>query len=774
MASFDKNATVKGAAGQAIPHESALKHVTGEAVYVDDQFVHQQQLHAAVGKSAIAHGLIKRMDLSLVEQAEGVVAVITAADIPGHNEVGPVFDGDPMLADSKVEYAGQPIFAVAATSHDMARRAAQLAVVEYETLAPVLDVNLAAEQAFYVRPPHQLARGDAEGAIAASPHRLSGQIAVGGQEHFYIEGQVSSVVPTEDGGMQVYTSSQHPAEIAATVAEVLGVPIHKVVADVRRMGGAFGGKEAQAAQWACIAAVLARKTRRPVKLRLSRSDDMMMTGKRHPFSNHYCVGFNDDGRLNGIDITLNADGGYSPDLTDAVVDRAMLDLDNAYYLNQSRVIGNRCKTHKVSNTAFRGFGGPQSVATIEWILDDIARHLGVDPLEVRKANLYGVGARNTTHYHHTLEHNVLPELISQLEQSSEYWRRREAVSEFNRQNRVLKKGLALTPVKFGISFALKRMNQAGALVHVYTDGSIHLNHGGTEMGQGLFTRVAQIVAEEFQVDIDRVQVSATRTDKVPNSSPTAGSTGTDLNGKAAQNAARMIKHRLVEFAARHFEVAAEQVVFSNNRVQLGERELAFEELISLAYNDRIQLSAAGFYKTPDIDYQREKAAGRPYYYYTNCAAVSEVLIDTLTGETKVLRADILFDAGRSINPALDIGQIEGGFIQGMGWVTTEELKWDDQGRLLSNNPATYKIPAISDTPLEFNVELMANAPNESETVYRSKGVSEPPVLLGLSVLAAIRDVVSSLADYRVNPRLDPPATPECVLAAVRQLQQREV
>jgi len=774
MASFDKNATVKGAAGQSIPHESALKHVTGEAVYVDDQFVHQQQLHAAVGKSAIAHGLIKRMDLSQVEQAEGVVAVITAADIPGHNEVGPVFDGDPMLADSKVEYAGQPIFAVAATSHDMARRAAQLAVVEYETLEPVLEVNLAAEQAFYVRPPHQLARGDAEGAIAASPHRLSGQIAVGGQEHFYIEGQVSSVVPTEDGGMQVYTSSQHPAEIAATVAEVLGVPIHKVVADVRRMGGAFGGKEAQAAQWACIAAVLANKTRRPVKLRLSRSDDMVMTGKRHPFSNHYRVGFNDDGSLNGIDITLNADGGYSPDLTDAVVDRAMLDLDNAYYLNQSRVIGNRCKTHKVSNTAFRGFGGPQSVATIEWILDDIARHLGVDPLEVRKTNLYGIGERNTTHYHHTLEHNVLPELISQLEQSSEYWRRREAVNEFNRQNRVLKKGLALTPVKFGISFALKRMNQAGALVHVYTDGSIHLNHGGTEMGQGLFTRVAQIVAEEFQVDIDRVQVSATRTDKVPNSSPTAGSTGTDLNGKAAQNAARMIKDRLVEFAARHFEVAAEQVVFSNNRVQLGERELAFEELISLAYNDRIQLSAAGFYKTPDIDYQREKAAGRPYYYYTNCAAVSEVLIDTLTGETKVLRADILFDAGRSINPALDIGQIEGGFIQGMGWVTTEELKWDDQGQLLSNNPATYKIPAISDTPLEFNVELMANVPNESETVYRSKGVSEPPVLLGLSVLAAIRDAVSSLADYRVNPRLDPPATPECVLAAVRQLQQREV
>ncbi len=758
-----------GGVGKSKKHESADKHVSGEAIYIDDRPELRGQLHAAVGQSAYAHANIKNIDLTKVKKAKGVVAVITVADVPGHVDIGPVFPGDPVLAIDKVEYLGQPIFAVAATSYDLARRAVKLAKIEYEELEPVLCVKDALAKQNFVRPPFTMKRGDSDAAIEQAGNKLSGEMYIGGQEHFYLEGQVSTAEPTEDGGMVVFSSSQHPSEVQKLVAEVLAIPLNKVIVDTRRMGGGFGGKETQAAPWACIAALLARVSKKPVKFKLSRVDDMVMTGKRHPFYNTYEVGFNNKGMIKGINITVNGDCGYSPDLSDAIVDRAMFHSDNAYYLDNATVTGNRCKTNTVSHTAFRGFGGPQGMMTIERVMDDIARHLGKDPLQVRKVNLYGQDKRNETHYHQTVEHNNLDKLVTTLADTSDYKTRRKAVADFNAQSPILKKGLALTPLKFGISFTVQHLNQAGALVHIYTDGTISLNHGGTEMGQGLFTKVAQIVAEEFKVDVDTVGVSATRTDKVPNTSPTAASSGTDLNGKAAQNAAKTIKQRLIKFAIEHFSVNKEAVKFANSQVTVGEQTFAFGEFVQLAYMNRVSLSSTGYYKTPKIHFDRATAKGRPFFYFANGAAVSEVIIDTLTGEYKLLRTDILQDVGTSLNPAIDIGQLEGGFIQGVGWLTTEELMWNDKGRLLSNNPATYKIPAISDAPPEFRVDLMPDDPNREHTVYNSKAVGEPPLMLAISVWSALRDAVSSLSGYKLSPTLDTPATPEKVLWAVEEM-----
>jgi len=760
-----------GGVGRSKKHESADKHVSGEALYIDDRPEPRGQLHAAVGQSTVAHGNIKSLDLSAVKAAEGIVSVITVDNVPGHIDIGPVFPGDPVLTLSKVEYVGQPIFAVAATSHDLAQRALKLAKIEYEELDPVLTVKEALAKQHFVRPPFTMKRGDSATAIANADHQLSGEISVGGQEHFYLEGQISSAVPSEDGGMTVFSSSQHPSEVQKLVAEVLAIPLNKVVVDTRRMGGAFGGKETQAAPWACIAALLANESKRPVKLKLNRSDDMCMTGKRHPFENDYSVGFDAHGQIKGIDINVNGNCGYSPDLSDAIVDRAMFHSDNAYFLDQATVTGNRCKLNTVSHTAYRGFGGPQGMMTIEMVMDDIARHLGKDPLEIRKINLYGKNERNETHYHQTVEHNKMAELITTLEKSSDYQLRRQNISEFNSKNTILKKGIALTPVKFGISFTVQHLNQAGALVHIYTDGSIHLNHGGTEMGQGLFTKIAQIVAEEFQVNVDTVAVSATRTDKVPNTSPTAASSGTDLNGKAAEAAAKILKARLIKFASEKFSVNEKDVTFADNQVHMGTKTLSFAELVQQAYMARISLSTTGFYKTPKIHFDRSTAKGRPFFYYSTGAAVSEVLIDTLTGEYKLLRADILHDVGHSLNPAIDIGQIEGAFIQGMGWLTTEELVWNEQGRLLSNNPATYKIPAISDTPADFRVNLVADDPNREQTIYNSKAVGEPPFMLGISVWSALKDAISSVCNYQQSPELNVPATPERVLWAVEAMKE---
>ncbi|WP_137817323.1 xanthine dehydrogenase molybdopterin binding subunit [Pseudomonas sp. 2FG] len=757
--------------GRSVKHDSADKHVSGEATYVDDRLEFPNQLHVYARMSDRAHARITKIDTAPCYAIEGVTLVITSKDVPGQLDIGAVVPGDPLLADGIVEYVGQPIIAVAAKDLDTARKAAMAAIIEFEDLEPILDVEEALRKKHFVLDSHQHKRGDSASALASAPHRLQGKLHIGGQEHFYLETQVSSVMPTEDGGMLVYCSTQNPTEVQKLVAEVLGVPMNKIVIDMRRMGGGFGGKETQAAGPACLCAVIAHLTGRPTKMRLPRVEDMQMTGKRHPFFVQYDVGFDDSGRLHGIQMELAGNCGYSPDLSGSIVDRAMFHSDNAYYLGDATINGHRCKTNTASNTAYRGFGGPQGMVAIEEVMDAIARSLGKDPLEVRKANYYGKTERNVTHYYQTVEDNLLEEMTADLEASSDYAKRREEIRAFNAKSPVLKKGLALTPVKFGISFTATFLNQAGALIHIYTDGSIHLNHGGTEMGQGLNTKVAQVVAEVFQVDIERIQITATNTDKVPNTSPTAASSGADLNGKAAQNAAEIIKKRLVEFAARHYKVTEEDVEFRNGHVRVRDQILTFEELIQQAYFGQVSLSSTGFYRTPKIFYDRSQARGRPFYYYAYGAACAEVLVDTLTGEYKMLRTDILHDVGASLNPAIDMGQVEGAFIQGMGWLTMEELVWNAKGKLMTNGPASYKIPAVADMPLDLRVKLVENRKNPEDTVFHSKAVGEPPFMLGIAAWCAIKDAVASLADYRAQPAIDAPATPERVLWGVEQMKQ---
>jgi xanthine dehydrogenase large subunit len=762
---------IGGGVRVAVPHDSAAKHVSGEALYIDDLPEPAGILHAAVGISSKAHAEIVRMDLERVRSAPGVVAVVNAEDVPGANDIGPVFPGDPLFADGVVEYAGQALFAVAATTVEQARRAARLAEVEYREREPILTVEDALAQRATVVPSHEMRRGDPEPAIAGAPHRLSGRIKMGGQDHFYLEGQVSFAVPGEDGDMLVWSSTQHPSEVQHLIASVLGKPHHAVTVEVRRMGGGFGGKETQAAPFACMAALLAHHTGHPIKLRLDRDDDMLLTGKRHDFMIDYEVGFDDAGRIQGIVFEQAARCGFSPDLSAAIADRAMFHADNAYYLPHVRITSHRCKTHTVSNTAFRGFGGPQGMMGIEKVIDAIAREVGLDPLEVRRRNLYGPG-RDVTPYHMRVQDNIIPELIGELAESSDYLRRREAIAAFNAGSPVLKRGIALTPVKFGISFTVTHLNQAGALLHVYTDGSVHLNHGGTEMGQGLMTKVTQLVAEELQIDLDQVKISATNTGKVPNTSATAASAGTDLNGAAALAAARTIKGRLIEFLAGHFKMPPEAVVFRQGEVHIGEQSMSFAKLARLAHHNRVQLSATGFYRTPKIWYDHAQARGRPFFYFAYGAAVSEVVIDTLTGEYRLLRADLLHDVGRSINPAIDLGQIEGGFVQGMGWLTTEELFWNEQGELTTHAPSTYKIPTASDLPADFRVRIFERGVNREQVVARSKAVGEPPLMLGISVFHAINDAIASLAGGRLSPALDAPATPERVLLAIEDLRRR--
>ncbi|WP_339490534.1 xanthine dehydrogenase molybdopterin binding subunit [Pseudomonas sp. EL_65y_Pfl2_R95] len=757
--------------GRSVKHESADKHVSGEATYVDDRLEFPNQLHIYARMSDRAHARIIKIDTAPCYEIPGVAIAITSKDVPGQLDIGPVVAGDPLLADGKVEFVGQVVLAVAANSLETARKAAMAAIIEYEDLEPVLDVVEALRKKHFVLDSHQHKIGDSAGALATAPNRLQGSLHIGGQEHFYLETQISSVMPTEDGGMIVYTSTQNATEVQKLVAEVLGVAMHKIVIDMRRMGGGFGGKETQAAGPACLCAVVAHLTGRPTKMRLPRVEDMQMTGKRHPFYVEYDVGYDDNGLLHGIQLELAGNCGYSPDLSGSIVDRAMFHSDNAYFLGNATINGHRCKTNTASNTAYRGFGGPQGMVAIEQVMDHIARALGKDPLEVRKVNYYGKEDRNITHYYQTVEHNMLAEMTSDLEASSDYSKRREEIRQFNAKSPVLKKGLALTPVKFGISFTATFLNQAGALVHIYTDGSIHLNHGGTEMGQGLNTKVAQIVAEVFQVDISRIQITATNTDKVPNTSPTAASSGTDLNGKAAQNAAETIKQRLIEFLVREHKVSAEDIEFRSGQVRVRDQFIGFDQLIQQAYFAQVSLSSTGFYRTPKIFYDRDKAAGRPFYYFAYGAACSEVIVDTLTGEYKMLRSDILHDVGASLNPAIDIGQVEGAFVQGLGWLTMEELVWNGKGKLMTNGPASYKIPAIADMPLDLRVKLVENRKNPEDTVFHSKAVGEPPFMLGIAVWCAIKDAVASLADYRMQPDIDAPATPERVLWGVEQMKK---
>ncbi|WP_440130200.1 xanthine dehydrogenase molybdopterin binding subunit [Trinickia symbiotica] len=762
------------AIGVPLPHESAELHVSGEAAYTDDLPELAGTLHVALGLSRYAHARIASLDLSAVRAAPGVVEVLTAADIPGENNCGPVLHDDPILAEDTVFYLGQPVFAVVATSRELARRAAALAksddVVRYEPLEAVLTVAAARERKDYVLPPLHLTRGEPAAKIAAAAHRLQGEFEVGGQEQFYLEGQIAYAIPKENAGMLVYSSTQHPSEMQQVVAHMLGRPAHNVVCECRRMGGGFGGKESQSAVFACIAALAADRLRRPVKLRPDRDDDFMITGKRHDAVYRYEVGFDDNGRILGARVEIALRAGYSADLSGAVATRAVCHFDNAYYLSDVDIVALCCKTNTQSNTAFRGFGGPQGALVMEVMLDAVARELGRDPLDVRMANYYGIGERDLTPYGQRVEDNVLAPLTAQVVESSDYRQRRAALGEFNRRSPVLKRGIAMTPVKFGISFNVPFLNQAGALVHVYRDGSVLVNHGGTEMGQGVNTKVAQVVAGELGLPLTQVRVSATDTSKVANTSATAASTGSDLNGKAAEAAARTIRERLAEVAAKILGGEPAEVRFENATVEAGGASMPFAQLVNEAYLSRVQLWSDGFYATPKVHWDSKTLTGHPFYYFAYGAAVSEVVVDTLTGEWKLLRADLLHDVGRSINPAIDIGQIEGGFIQGMGWLTTEELWWNHEGRLMTHAPSTYKIPAVSDVPADFHTALYRNE-NAEPTVFRSKAVGEPPLLLAFSVFLALRDAVSAaVPDAQAAPPLRAPATPEAILDAIAALE----
>ncbi len=759
-------------AGTAHAHDSAPLHVSGQAQYCDDIALPPDVLHAAFGMSPVAHGRITALDLSSVAAAPGVVATAVAADVPGENNYGGAVHDDPIFARDLVQYAGQPVFAVAASSMRAARIAARRARLEVAPLPALLDIRAALAAESFVLPSQILRRGDPRAQLRAAPRCLSSTIVIGGQDHFYLEGQIAVALPQEDGGMLVHSSTQHPTEVQSIVAHALGLTSNRVVVQCRRMGGGFGGKESQAALIAAAAAVLAHKTRRPVKLRLDRDTDMLMTGKRHDFIADYDVGFDNAGRVLALSVMLASRCGYSADLSGPVNDRAMFHVDNAYYLEHVEITSHRCKTHTVSNTAFRGFGGPQGMMVIEAIMDGIARTLGIDPLEVRRANLYGTTERNLTPYGQVVEGNRLPEILDRLERSSEYRGRRGAIDRWNAAQPIIKRGLALTPVKFGISFTATLFNQAGALLQVYTDGTVLLNHGGTEMGQGLHVKVAQVVATELGLPLSAIRISATDTSKVPNTSATAASSGSDLNGKAAQAAAITIRERLAAVAAQKYGVACEEVRFADGYVHAGAQRLPFGALARNAHEARVSLSATGYYRTPKIHWDKETKRGRPFFYFAFGAAVSEVAVDTLTGETKLLRVDILHDVGTSLNPAIDLGQIEGGFLQGVGWLTSEELYWNAAGELGTHAPSTYKIPTAHDWPADARVEMLPAAPNNEDAIFRSKAVGEPPLMLALSVFHAIRDACAACGPAGCVPDLTAPATPEAVLRAIDALRRR--
>lgn len=760
-------------AGQSIPHESAHLHVMGQAIYIDDLPELENTLYVAVGFSQCARGKIKQMNLDAVRAASGVYAVFTAQDIPAENNCGPILKDDPIFAVDQVEFYGQALFAVAARSYQQARQAVRLAQIEYEAETPILTIEQAIAQQAWVIPPVEFSQGDVVQAFQQAAHHLSGSIALGGQEHFYLEGQISYAIPQEDQTLKVYCSTQHPTEMQHLICHALGLRAHQISVESRRMGGGFGGKESQSAQWACIAALFAHRLGRPVKLRLDRDDDMRSTGKRHGFSYQWDVAFDQQGVLQGLKVQLASNCGFSADLSAPVNERAICHVGNAYYLNAVQIQNLRCKTNTVSNTAFRGFGGPQGMFVIENILDDIAHYLKCDPVQVRQVNFFAEQAgqgRDHTHYGAEVRDNVAPKIVAQLLESSQYYARKQEIMQFNQNNAWIKRGIALTPLMFGISFNAVHYNQAGALVYIYMDGTVAITHGGTEMGQGLYTKVRQIAANELGLPIDEVRLLPTDTSRVPNTSATAASSGADLNGKAVQNACIKIRQRLAEFAAGLSQTTAEHIRFENHLVTADNgMAWTFADLVNRAYMARIQLWDSGFYKTPEIHYDQVNHLGRPFFYYAYGASVSEVAIDTLTGEMKVLRVDILHDVGRSINPAIDIGQIEGGFIQGMGWLTNEELYWqptgEHAGRLFTHAPSTYKIPTSVDIPPVFNVSLFDNE-NSSDTIYRSKAVGEPPFMLSLSVFSAIRQAVQAAIPADALLHLNAPATAEEILRAI--------
>jgi xanthine dehydrogenase large subunit len=762
--------------GAALPHDSATKHVTGTAVYVDDMPEPPGTLHAALVLSPTAHGRLRGIEGSTTLAQPQVVALLHAGAIPGANDAGPIGPNEPLFAEGIVEFVGQPVAAVVAETMDAAQAAAKAVKLDVTPLEPILTIEEAMARNALLCPPMIISRGDAVAALAAAPHRISRRLQAGGQEHFYLEGQVALAVPGEDNDIAIYSSTQNPSEVQHVCARLLGLELNRVTCIVRRLGGGFGGKESNASIVAGVAALAAWRTRRPVKLRLPRLTDMTVTGKRHGFLLDYTIGFDDEGRILALDATLASNGGYSLDHSAAVMGRAVCHVDNAYWIPHLRAVGLCCKTNTVSNTAFRGYGSPQASLILEDAIDRIACALGKPPDALRELNFYGGEGRNVTPYGQEIADNLIGRCVAQAKRDSDWQYRRSEIDAFNRSSAILKRGLALFPVKFGISFNATHLNQAGAFVNVYSDGSIRLNHGGTEMGQGLFTKVAQVVAEVFQVDLDRISLAATSTAEVPNTSPTAASTGSDLNGWAAYEAASAIKRRMVDFAAEKFAVSAEQVELRDNHVHIGppasNQTLEFGELAKLCWLGRISLSATGFYRTPDLHWDRETMTGSPFFYFSYGAAVAEVAIDSLTGEARVLRADLVQDCGRPLNPAIDLGQIEGAFVQGMGWLTAEELWWDGEGKLRTVGPSTYKIPGSRDVPPIFSARILENAPARAATIFRSKGVGEPPLLLAIAVWSAIRDAVGSLADHRLPIDLDAPATPERILMAIVDLQQR--
>ncbi|HEX2548164.1 MAG TPA: xanthine dehydrogenase molybdopterin binding subunit [Ramlibacter sp.] len=752
------------ATGSPLIHESARAQVAGSATYIDDIAEVKGTLHAAPILSNVAHGKLRGIDASQALAMPGVVGVVLADDIPGDPLLATFVHDEPIFARETVECIGQVVGIVVADTVMQARRAARKVKLDIEPLPAVIDVREALAAQSFVLPPVTVRRGEPEEALARAPHRLKGSLEVGGQEHFYLEGQVAYALPLEQDNWWIHSSTQHPGEVQHWVAHALGVPNHAVNVQCRRMGGGFGGKETQAGHFAVWAALAARKFRHPVKLRLDRDDDFLVTGKRHPFAYDWEVGFDDDGRILGLKLMLAANCGWSADLSGPVADRAVFHVDNAYFLSDVEIVSYRCKTNVQSHTAFRGFGGPQGMIVTEAMLGDIARALGKDPLDVRKANFYGIGERDVTHYEMKVEDNILDPLVARLEQDAGYRRRREEIARWNAHSPVIKRGIALTPVKFGISFTATFFNQAGALVHVYNDGSVQVNHGGTEMGQGLHTKILQLVADELGVPFARVRISATDTSKVPNASATAASSGTDLNGRAAQFAARQVRERLAAYVAEKQACRPEQVIFAHGQVSGPKAVETWEQVVDDAYHSRVQLWSDGFYKTPKIHYDKHTLTGRPFYYFSYGAACTEVAIDTLTGENRVLKVDILHDVGTSINPAIDIGQIEGGFVQGMGWLTTEQLVWNEKGHLATHAPSTYKIPATGDVPEHFKVALWPE-PNPEDNVGGSKAVGEPPFMLAISVWEALRDAVAS-AHGDAKVQLDAPATPENVLKAL--------
>ena len=754
------------------PHESGIKHVSGRAFYTDDLPESPGTLFGAIGWSKKARAIIKKMNLEKVIKSEGVTAVVTSSDITGRNDVGPVYDGDPIFP-KKAEYYGQPLFAVAAKTTEQARKAVLKAKITYKTLKPITTIKEALKKKSYVLKEKIIKKGDATKAIENSVNRLNGSFTTGSQEHFALEGQTAFVIPQEDNDYKVFSSTQHPSETQQVIAKMLNQKSNTITVETRRIGGGFGGKETQSFIFAAICTLLAKKTKHPVKLRMDRDDDIIITGKRHDFYSEYKVGFDELGVIKGLKIKLASRCGISPDLSEAINERALLHIDNAYFLENLLVENYLCKTNTASNTAFRGFGGNQGMMAIENIIDHIANSLKRDPAEIRRRNFYQKKKKNITHYNMKIEDNVMHEIYDQLIKSSNYKSRQLSIKKFNEKNTYIKKGIAITPVKFGISFTTWHLNQAGALVHIYSnDGSVHVNTGAIEMGQGTHTKIAQLVANELGLNFSRVKVSATRTDKVPNTSASAASSTTDLNGAAALNAISKIKMNLSAYIKRKYKIKNGEGIYENGIVKFKGKSFKFNSLIKEAYLNRVSLSSSGFYATPKIHFDKKNFKGRPFLYFCYGAAVSEVMIDTLTGENKIIRTDILHDAGKAINPAIEIGQIEGGFVQGAGWLTMEEVNWKSNGQIMTHSPSTYKIPAASDMPEKFNVEIFKKGKNVEQVINKSKTTGEPPLMLAMSVFYAIKNAIASVGNYAFYPNLDAPATPEKILMSIDKLKRK--